>query len=66
MAEALRSQTGAGGDQALVRVTRRARVDLPQPDSPTTASVRPASRVKLAPARALTVAAPPNMPRLTS
>ena len=34
-------------------VTRRASVDLPQPDSPTTASVRPASSVKLASARRL-------------
>src|SRR3546814_17643737 len=32
-----------------ISVTRRARVDLPPPDSPTTARVFPAARVKLAP-----------------
>ncbi len=50
----------------LVAAVRRASVDLQQPDSPTTASVSPAARVKLAPANALTVARPANMPRRTS
>ena len=39
-------------------VTMRARVDLPQPDSPTTARVLPRSRVKLAPSTAFRSQAP--------
>ena len=44
-------------------VTMRARVDLPQPDSPTTASVRPAVSEKLAPATAFSNAAGLKKPR---
>ena len=40
----------------------RAKVDLPQPDSPTTASVLPGARVKLAPATARSVTACLNGP----
>jgi hypothetical protein len=49
-----------------IMVTRRARVDLPQPDSPTTASVLPRSTVKLAPSSAFNVAASRKAPRETS
>jgi hypothetical protein len=49
-----------------IRVTKRARVDFPQPDSPTTASVWPALRVKVASLRARTVPADPKNVRLTS
>ena len=47
-----------------IRVSWRASVDLPQPDSPTTASVRPRVSAKDTPFRALTVPLPPR-PRLT-
>ena len=48
-----------------IMVTRRARVDLPQPDSPTTASVLPRSSVKLAPSSAFSVAGLEKAPRET-
>ena len=51
---------------ASMRVTRRLSVDLPEPDSPTTASVSPAARVKETPASAFTVALPPKKPRFTA
>ena len=41
-----------------ISVSSRASVDLPEPDSPTTASVRPAFSVNETPASALTLAAP--------
>jgi hypothetical protein len=49
-----------------IMVTRRARVDLPQPDSPTTASVWPRLTVKLAPSSAFSVADSRKAPRETS
>ena len=45
--------------------TMRARVDLPQPDSPTTAKVLPAASVKLTSATACRVAVPRMRPRRT-
>ena len=45
-----------------IMVTSRPSVDLPQPDSPTTASVFPALKVKDTPASALTMPVPPNKP----
>ena len=48
-----------------IMVTRRARVDLPQPDSPTTASVLPRWSVKLAPSSAFSVAGLAKAPRAT-
>jgi hypothetical protein len=39
---------------SISRSTSRLTVDLPQPDSPTSASVLPASTVKLTPSTALT------------
>ncbi len=47
-------------------VTRRPSVDLPEPDSPTTASVLPALKVNETPASALTRPVPPKNPRRTS
>ncbi len=41
-----------------IRAQSRARVDLPQPDSPTTARVRPASSAKLTPSTAFSVLPP--------
>ena len=46
-----------------IRVIRRPSVDLPDPDSPTTASVSPRASVKLAPATAFTDTVWPNSPR---
>ncbi len=46
-------------------VSSRASVDLPQPDSPTTASVRPACSANDTPLSALTVAERANRPRAT-
>ena len=46
-------------------VRMRLRVDLPDPDSPTTASVSPAPSANETPFRALTVAVRPKKPRLT-
>ncbi len=43
----------------------RARVDLPQPDSPTTASVLPALSAKLTPSTALSVSGGAIGPRFT-
>ena len=50
---------------ASIMVMMRASVDLPQPDSPTTASVRPRSTFRSMPLSARTVRAPPNMPPVT-
>jgi hypothetical protein len=49
-----------------ISVTSRANVDLPQPDSPTTPSVLPASSVNETPSTARSVAVPAKMPRLTA
>ena len=46
-----------------IMVSRRASVDLPEPDSPTTASVRPASSANETPASAFTVAGGRKAPR---
>ena len=43
-------------------VATRARVDLPQPLSPTTANVLPASRLNETPSTAFTVPGVPNSP----
>ena len=48
-----------------IMVMSRANVDLPQPDSPTTASVLPRSIAKLAPSSAFSVAWPEKAPRET-
>ena len=48
-----------------IMVMRRASVDLPQPDSPTTASVLPRAMVKLTPSSAFSVAWPEKAPRET-
>ena len=48
-----------------IRVRSRASVDLPDPDSPTTASVRPACNENDTPDRALIVARERNAPRET-
>ena len=47
-------ETDAAGSGSIRRSTRRLTVDLPQPDSPTSASVSPASTWKLTPSTALT------------
>ena len=47
---------------ASIMVMMRASVDLPQPDSPTTASVWPRSTLRSMPLSARTVRVPPNMP----
>ena len=47
-----------------IMVTTRASVDFPQPDSPTTASVFPASSAKLTPSTARRVSGWANGPRL--
>jgi|GEM_PF-3950816 len=52
---------GAGS----ISVNCRASVLLPQPDSPTTAGVRPAGNEKLTPFSALTTAGGLNRPRPT-
>jgi hypothetical protein len=49
-----------------ISVTSRASVLLPQPDSPTTASVRPACSSNEAPRSACSVALPLNIPRRTT
>src|SRR5690349_15173609 len=49
-----------------ISATTRASVDLPQPDSPTTASVRPASTAKEMPPTACRCAGSLNMPRRMS
>ena len=49
-----------------IMVTTRASVDLPDPDSPTTASVLPGVSVKLAPSSARTVALGFMKPPFTS
>ena len=48
-----------------ISVTMRASVDLPQPDSPTTASVLPVWSAKETPSTALTVASARNSPRFS-
>ncbi len=57
-----RSEPALGGS---IIVTRRASVDLPQPDSPTTARVRPAASVNEIPPTACSVAGGASMPRRT-